>query len=472
MITVVVDLPWVPATATSVPPLTAIPRASARLTTGSPRARAATSSGWSRGMAEVTTTACAPATCAGSWPRCTSMPARWRSSTPAGAASHPVTATPRRRNNSASALIPAPAMPTKCTGRRSAGSKGGIAPADPGGPGRRRHGAVRAMSAARRSAMRADASGRPRAAAAAAASASCAGDASSGANVAASRTTVASACGRPARGARRRQGTRVGGLVIGCRRRQRDEHHRDPPGAEFGRGHRARARDREVGRRVRLRDRREVGAHPHALALARREAIEVRPPRRPEHGDPGRQPVADPGIHERVEGARSPGSRRTRGSRAARRARSPRPVARSGAVRPRRRGRLDRVAGVERPGARRRRAAPRRLPGSPRTPRAPSGRTAARCARATSSAPGLQMECVAARPSPAWHPTRSPRSPRRGAGGRCGRGPPRGARRTGGRAACASCATARPGTSGGGRAAGAGSRWWAARRARCRAWRR
>ena len=40
-----------------------------------------------------------------------------------GLASHPVTAIPRRANSSASALIPAPAMPTKWTGRGSCASK-------------------------------------------------------------------------------------------------------------------------------------------------------------------------------------------------------------------------------------------------------------------------------------------------------------------------------------------------------------
>ena len=57
VITVVVVSPCVPAIATTVPSLTASPSASARLMIGSPRARAAASSGCSRAMAEVTTSA-------------------------------------------------------------------------------------------------------------------------------------------------------------------------------------------------------------------------------------------------------------------------------------------------------------------------------------------------------------------------------------------------------------------------------
>ena len=56
---------------------------------------------------------CAPSTCDGSWPCITLIPMRSRSAAAAVLVSHPVTACPRRANSSASALIPAPAMPTK-----------------------------------------------------------------------------------------------------------------------------------------------------------------------------------------------------------------------------------------------------------------------------------------------------------------------------------------------------------------------
>ena len=57
---VVVVLPWVPATATTVPGLTHCPSASARLTTGMPRSRAARTSGLDGLMAEETTSAETP----------------------------------------------------------------------------------------------------------------------------------------------------------------------------------------------------------------------------------------------------------------------------------------------------------------------------------------------------------------------------------------------------------------------------
>ena len=56
----------------------------------------------------------------------TAMPNRRRSSSWDGCASHPVTAAPRRANSSARALIPAPAMPTKWTGRGSATERRGM----------------------------------------------------------------------------------------------------------------------------------------------------------------------------------------------------------------------------------------------------------------------------------------------------------------------------------------------------------
>ena len=91
VITVVVVLPCVPAIATSSPPLTASASASARRITGMPSDRARSTSGWSRGSADVTTSARAPATCAGSWPVATEIPKRPRSPVASPVASHPVT---------------------------------------------------------------------------------------------------------------------------------------------------------------------------------------------------------------------------------------------------------------------------------------------------------------------------------------------------------------------------------------------
>src|SRR3981081_1664872 len=56
------------------------------------------------------------------------MPSSARSSVEPGFASQPVTVTPRRARSSASARIPAPAMPTKWTGRESQLSSGFILP--------------------------------------------------------------------------------------------------------------------------------------------------------------------------------------------------------------------------------------------------------------------------------------------------------------------------------------------------------
>jgi hypothetical protein len=121
---VVVVLPWVPAIPTTVPWLTMAPSASARLSTGMPRERAASTSGWSAATAAVITSAAASSTCAGSWPWCTVAP-RASSSRVAGPgeASHPVTRTPARSAISARGDIPAPPIPMKCTGPRRASSR-------------------------------------------------------------------------------------------------------------------------------------------------------------------------------------------------------------------------------------------------------------------------------------------------------------------------------------------------------------
>ena len=125
VMTVVVVFPCVPATPTNSRPRVTSPSASARRTTGTLHSRARNSSGWSFGMADVTTRARAPETCAGSCVP-TLIPSRRRSSTPVGFTSHPVTFTPRRTNSSARALMPAPAIPTKCTGLGSAESRSGM----------------------------------------------------------------------------------------------------------------------------------------------------------------------------------------------------------------------------------------------------------------------------------------------------------------------------------------------------------
>ena len=65
----------------------------------------------------------APATCAGRGRRPRECRAARDRRPPFGLASQPVTAIPRRASSSASALIPAPAMPTKWTGRESWASK-------------------------------------------------------------------------------------------------------------------------------------------------------------------------------------------------------------------------------------------------------------------------------------------------------------------------------------------------------------
>src|SRR5205085_1587752 len=116
-ITVVVVFPCVPATATTVPPATAWLRASARRTTGTPRARARSSSGWSPGTAAVTTTARAPTTCPGSCPRHIPTPRAAKSAAPEGSLSQPVIVTPCCLARSARPLMPAPAIPMKWIGR-------------------------------------------------------------------------------------------------------------------------------------------------------------------------------------------------------------------------------------------------------------------------------------------------------------------------------------------------------------------
>ncbi len=67
-------LPWVPAMATQLLRRISSASISARRTTGSRCARAATSSGLSRLIAEETTTTSAPSRLRGTWPIATAMP--------------------------------------------------------------------------------------------------------------------------------------------------------------------------------------------------------------------------------------------------------------------------------------------------------------------------------------------------------------------------------------------------------------
>ncbi len=75
---VVVVLPCVPAQATDHLSRISSPSISARCTTGTPRARAAASSGLSASMAVETTTMAAPSIFSGAWPMATGTPAARR----------------------------------------------------------------------------------------------------------------------------------------------------------------------------------------------------------------------------------------------------------------------------------------------------------------------------------------------------------------------------------------------------------
>src|SRR5207244_4759201 len=115
-----VSLPGAPPTPTPTPPAPACPGAPARRTTGTPRARARSSSGWSPATAAVTTSARALATCSGPCPRHISTPKAAKSAAPEGSVSQPVIVTPCCLASSAKPLIPAPAIPMKWIGRGSA----------------------------------------------------------------------------------------------------------------------------------------------------------------------------------------------------------------------------------------------------------------------------------------------------------------------------------------------------------------
>ena len=123
VMTVVVVLPCVPAIPTTVRARpTSSASASFRGTTGMPSSRAPRPvpdgpparprSPPRRGR---------PPTCAGSWPCRPRRRARRDRRHRRDPVSQPLTATPRRRAMRARALIPAPPMPTKCTGRGSRG---------------------------------------------------------------------------------------------------------------------------------------------------------------------------------------------------------------------------------------------------------------------------------------------------------------------------------------------------------------
>ena len=85
----------------------------ARVSTGIPVRRAASSSRFDAGMAVEAVTASTPATCAASWPTWTVTPAaRSRSSTGSSRRSLPDTSWPISASVSAMALMPGPPTPT------------------------------------------------------------------------------------------------------------------------------------------------------------------------------------------------------------------------------------------------------------------------------------------------------------------------------------------------------------------------
>src|SRR5450755_1687992 len=119
-IEVVVVLPCVPETAT--PFLSAMISASisARCMTGMPARCAATTSGLSGGMADEMTTASAPLMLSDAWPSATRAPSALSlSKVELVRRSEPETETPIARSTRATALMPTPPIPTKCTCFRS-----------------------------------------------------------------------------------------------------------------------------------------------------------------------------------------------------------------------------------------------------------------------------------------------------------------------------------------------------------------
>ena len=127
-IAVVVDLPQVPATATSRLRESSAESSSARRATGTPRRRAAARSGLSSSTAtEATTRAVAGVTPEPSWGKSATPCARSAARAGTGSSasrkrSEPVTASPASRRASARADMPVPAMPTRWTGRCTGGA--------------------------------------------------------------------------------------------------------------------------------------------------------------------------------------------------------------------------------------------------------------------------------------------------------------------------------------------------------------
>src|SRR5215218_4812021 len=113
----VVVLPWVPVTAIVGRRRVSSPSRSARWSSRRPRSRAAARSAFSGGIALETTSSAPSGTFAAAWPMAGSIPAAC--SSPAygepAARSEPVTLAPSAYATSASPLIPAPPMPTKCS---------------------------------------------------------------------------------------------------------------------------------------------------------------------------------------------------------------------------------------------------------------------------------------------------------------------------------------------------------------------
>jgi hypothetical protein len=133
--------------------------------------------------------------------------------------------------------------------------------------------------------------------------------------------------------------------MVGGRGGERDEEHRHAPRAQLRRGHGASAHHREVGRRVRLGDRRQVGAHADAVALERRVAVELRLSRSPDDSEPLGRAARQPLGHGDVDAARPLASAEDQKHVPHVLPEPPR-AASLGPARPRNRGRVDGVAAV------------------------------------------------------------------------------------------------------------------------------
>jgi len=113
-IAVVVVLPCVPATATSLWPFASSASIAPRVITLSLRSIAATNSGLSCAIADETTTVVAPPTFSARWPSATRTPSDSSCATSGvRATSEPLTLAPRARSSRAIALIPIPPAPTR-----------------------------------------------------------------------------------------------------------------------------------------------------------------------------------------------------------------------------------------------------------------------------------------------------------------------------------------------------------------------